>query len=502
MDPGEKVFDVFCSYNAKSSGRIVVETSQKLISKTWDVIVDRYQKLYLKDSKADIDRSKVFLCFFTSDYYNQPACIKKLQYAKKSKKRIIIVYLEKMNHYNLENSVKTIIENSSKVIAYDEPNNLSNWFDLLFNQLLIEIEKFDQMTKKTKADYFKVTVESELKHDIFMSFDEENKLLISSIKDELQKKELQIWADINHIYKPTETLHVEIDEAILESRIVICFLTNQYSISHRCMLELKYAILNKKKCILVVLEDFDLGLGGLGVYIVGPLRLNAYEELNSLEEWPNSLNEKLFSLIRKLYCQLYVKEDIKSIDDTSELMNFYRKFRRIVLECSILRENSIKLRTETGKKPTNHNIDVFMKMFESKNKAINEQKKEVISLNKRFDDKQKFVTEKFKIYKHALKSTEDPKRNKNDDKKRFKLVAIELQNIIDKRKFLLREHLLLLDELALNCAEQSILSNLKESIDDLSFNTQVTRINNESTLLFKLFRELLDQEKSLAEEEA
>jgi hypothetical protein len=502
----QEPYDIFCSYDSLSAGPIVLETSQKLISKNWDVIVDRYQKLYFKDSKEDINRSKIFLCFFTTQFCNQSICLQKLEYAKKVNKRIIIILLENVNLNNVSKNMKTIVENAAKVIAYDQPKNLRAWFDVLFDQIRTEIEILEQMNAKAKLKYFRTTVAKQMKYDIFVSFETENKDLVSTICTEFAKKDFKVWVDIEHVYN-NDQLNYEVEEAIHESRMVVCFVTKQYCASTNGQLELKYSYTNKRKCILVLLENFDLGHAGFGLYVLDTLKCNVFEESNNLQYWSENVFEKLLSSIRKVYCQLYVKEDLKEIDENNELSNMFRKFRRIVLECAILREKSTKLKVEcnnNNKKILNERQDVavetYLKSFENHNKAIQIQRKYVDTICKRYEEKQKVIIEKFRVYKQETKRFAAAKSfNFLNEKKRLKLVSQELVHLFERIKFLIREQLVLLDEMFYNVLECIKLVQIKD-IDFVSSGSELGKIYIESDALFKKFQAVLEKQNTVSDD--
>ena len=505
----DSIYDIFCSYDSLSAGKFVIETYEKLVSKNWDVMVDRYQKLYMGDSKKDISRSKIFLCFFTTKYSGRSSCRQKLEYAKKVNKRVIFLLLEDVNIAKLHKTIKAIVENAPKITVYDRPNDLLAWFGDLFEQIRIEMNIIDQMNAKNKIKFFRSTVERPLVYDLFVSFDDENKDLVNIVCGEMIRKGFKIWADIMHTYVSLEndSLHTEIEDAILESRMIICFVTERYCASKRCQSELKFSFTNKRKCIMIMLENYDVGAAGtiFGQNIFGTIKCNAYEEPNCLENWSDSFYEKLYTIVRKVYCQLYVKEDFKDFDENNELDNMYRKLRRIVLDCGVLREKTAKLRAECYKRTSLNerletSIETVLKSFETQNKALQGHKKLVDITCKRFEEKQKLIIEKFRVYKQEVKRFTSSKSTSHaEEKKRLKLVSQELINLFERIKFSIREQLLLLDELYCNAIEYYKIFQIK-NLDFVNNGLELRRIYNESNLLFKTFKTNLDKQSELSDD--
>ena len=503
------VYDLFCSYDSMTASHIVLEVYNKLVSKNWDVMVDRYQKLYMADSKKDISRSKIFLCFFTIKYSKRSLCQQKLEYAKKLNKRVIIVLLEQVSLNDLAKNIKTIVENAPKVIAHINPTDQISWFGDLFEQIRIEMNIIDQMNAKNKIKYFRSTIERKIRYDMFISFEVENRELVNIVCGELTRKGFKIWVDIFNSYASltNDNLNTDVEDAILESSMIVCFVTKNYCASSKCQAELKFGYTNKRKCIMIMLEDFDVGYAGtlFGQYVFGTLKCNAYEEPNCLENWPENLYEKLYVLIRKLFCQLYVKEDFKEIDENNELDNVYRKLRKIVLECGVLREKSSKLRLDCYRRTAlterlETSIDATVKSFESLNKTIQSQKKLVDIIYKRYEERHKLTLEKFRVYKQEAKRFASSKAvSYTEEKKRLKLVSQDLVILSERIKFTIREQLVLQDELYYNAIEYFKLLQIKD-LKLVNNSLELGRIYNDSNSLFNNFKNNIDKQREIAEE--
>ncbi len=256
-----------------------------------------------------------------------------------------------------------------------------------------------------------------------------------------------------------------------------------------------------------MLEDYDVGAAGtfFGQYVFGTIKLNAYEEPNCLESWSDKFYEKLYTIIRKVYCQMYVKEDFKDFDENNELDNIYRKLRRIVLDCSVLREKSAKLRAECYKRTSLNerletSIDSVLKSFETQNKALQSHKKLVDITCKRFEEKHKLIIEKFRVYKQEAKRFASSKSNSHaEEKKRLKIVSQELINLFERIKFSIREQLLLLDELYFNAIEYYKIFQIKD-LSVVNNGLELRRIFNESNILFTTFKANLEKQGELAED--
>ena len=113
---------------------------------------------------------------------------------------------------------------------------------------------------------------------IFISYNHRSKDLVSKFVKRLQKENLDIWYDVNDVSIGDE-LSKTIQKGILDSTIVLCFISKLYVTSKNCRSEFFYAYNQSKKCVFIFLEKLNSNENnGLEIYLFGDaIRLDAYK---------------------------------------------------------------------------------------------------------------------------------------------------------------------------------------------------------------------------------
>jgi tetratricopeptide (TPR) repeat protein len=112
--------------------------------------------------------------------------------------------------------------------------------------------------------------------------------VVTKIVEKLQNDQYKLWLDKEKI-SIGDCLTIEIEKGILESDIVVCFLTNKYVESKNCRLEFFYANDNNKTCVYILLEAIDRkvadGINQMVMIADGDsIRLDAYKFKNDSVE--------------------------------------------------------------------------------------------------------------------------------------------------------------------------------------------------------------------------
>lgn len=139
-------------------------TSQNI--KAWRDVTENGMKTdnesIFKQIANGIDKSKVFLCFLTKGYCKSDNCKSEINYAHKTKKRIIYLMIEKEDH--IDNEMIFIMGNKLYTHCYKNPNN---WWEANFEEIrkaikLNFIVDADQEVEKIAEKYQKSTEIPEL----------------------------------------------------------------------------------------------------------------------------------------------------------------------------------------------------------------------------------------------------------------------------------------------------------------------------------------------------
>ncbi len=118
------------------------------------------------------------------------------------------------------------------------------------------------------------------KTKVFISYNHSSKVIVKDIVEKLRTEKINVWFDETDIDYGDE-LSKRMQQGILESSVVFCFISKLYIQSPNCRLEFFYAHTLKKKCIYLVLEKIDAtDVNGIEMYLNGDaLRFDIYKLL-------------------------------------------------------------------------------------------------------------------------------------------------------------------------------------------------------------------------------
>lgn len=92
--------------------------------------------------------------------------------------------------------------------------------------------------------------------DIFLSYERAHRNIVGELKKELEERTYSCWFDIERL--PIQDLinfSSTIEQAISKSTVFICCITGRYVRSMKCQQELGHARQNRKRIILLLIED-------------------------------------------------------------------------------------------------------------------------------------------------------------------------------------------------------------------------------------------------------
>ena len=118
------------------------------------------------------------------------------------------------------------------------------------------------------------------KRNVFISYNHSSKVIVKEIVERLKIENIDVWFDEDDIEYGDE-LSKRMQQGILESSIVFCFISKLYIQSPNCRLEFFYAHNRKKKCIYLVMEKLEAtDVNGIEMYLNGDaLRFDIYKLL-------------------------------------------------------------------------------------------------------------------------------------------------------------------------------------------------------------------------------
>jgi hypothetical protein len=138
---------------------------------------------------------------------------------------------------------------------------------------------------------------------LFFSYCHKNKIIVHKIADELEKLNFKIWID-RDLTAGVE-LFPEIEKGIIESHMIICFISNDYCKSNNCQNEITFSKLERKQILPIMLEKvFNDCSNGVMLNLAGILRFNSYEEGSMFEPWSKDHFEKLSKTIHDTLSKL------------------------------------------------------------------------------------------------------------------------------------------------------------------------------------------------------
>ena len=90
--------------------------------------------------------------------------------------------------------------------------------------------------------------------DVFFSYNWSIKEKVKELNDNLEKKNITVWRDEINLETNDKPLTSQLADAIKNSKIFICFITNNYCKSFNCNLEFEYANSLAKPMIVLMIE--------------------------------------------------------------------------------------------------------------------------------------------------------------------------------------------------------------------------------------------------------
>lgn len=137
-------FDVFISYSLEKKSQAKLLYNELVVKHNFRMWFDELYSRALQPTRLakGIANSKVFLCILTRDYLASTDCINELKYAYKLKKKIIVVFFEKLD-LNSDMGEVDFIMNTSACIRYKFYRfDLNDWSsNPMFQYVVEEIQK-------------------------------------------------------------------------------------------------------------------------------------------------------------------------------------------------------------------------------------------------------------------------------------------------------------------------------------------------------------------------
>jgi len=140
----KKQFDIFISYNQKSSKDVVDTIALRLqnneMFRVWidHDIMSAGTQLYQKMEEG-LRQSEIILCFITKEYCESENCRFELSFTIENKlKRIFIILEPNLNKQNLY-GIGILIAGSLRFNAYKPPNTFNPWSEELYKKLVYSI---------------------------------------------------------------------------------------------------------------------------------------------------------------------------------------------------------------------------------------------------------------------------------------------------------------------------------------------------------------------------
>ncbi|XP_061180809.1 uncharacterized protein LOC133189455 [Saccostrea echinata] len=123
------------------------------------------------------------------------------------------------------------------------------------------------------------------------------------IKDFLTDKKVSCWIDVEKI--GTYGLYLDIAMGLQSCKLLVCCVSDEYSDSENCMMELKYAVLNLKLPVIVV----PVGTGSRWKSKVGIFVVKAEEEAPEISMQLEDNKEKLLTKVKEILATKCKTED-------------------------------------------------------------------------------------------------------------------------------------------------------------------------------------------------
>ena len=185
-------------------------------------------------------------------------------------------------------------------------------------------------------------ISSNPKNMIFISYNHASKIIVEKIVQRLRHGNNEVWFDENEIQVGDE-LAKKMQQGILNSTFVFCFISKKYLKSRNCRLEFFYAQNQNKKCIYFVLEKLEpTDINGIELYLNGDaLRFDIYKLLKGAtidREFIENVYKKLAPIIN-------IPEENKVVDESDEILKM-KKDDDFIGRDDIFNQIDTKLSTE------------------------------------------------------------------------------------------------------------------------------------------------------------
>lgn len=115
-------------------------------------------------------------------------------------------------------------------------------------------------------------------HKLYLSYSQKNEKIVHKVACELYRLNYCVLIDIYDKKK----LYSDVERSLLESEVVLCFISKEYCESKYCLREITYADLNDKKIIPIILDGVQSN--GIGFLISTFVSFDAYIKPNTFDD--------------------------------------------------------------------------------------------------------------------------------------------------------------------------------------------------------------------------
>ena len=145
------------------------------------------------------------------------------------------------------NELEASLENIVNMSSTDFTENLNN-----SSSSSSKVESY--RTQKSRDQIPLIEIPEEIEKHIMISYCREQQPVAKKLRESLQKNDIKpIWIDYKDMHKG-DGLYTEMAKAVDNAKFVICCLSDAYHKSQNCMKEIKYASIQSKNIIPVVVE--------------------------------------------------------------------------------------------------------------------------------------------------------------------------------------------------------------------------------------------------------
>ena len=137
-------------------------------------------------------------------------------------------------------------------------------------------------------------------NDIFLSYEPSVRNVVRELKRKLEQGNYFSWFDFEKLSnEDLDRFSSAIERGISRSPVFMCCITKKYAQSTKCQQELQYAKQNRKKMILLLMEDLHWPPPQIETFVSGLSYIQFYHDATSASStpWPS---EKFDELLQKL----------------------------------------------------------------------------------------------------------------------------------------------------------------------------------------------------------